>query len=213
MGLRFVQKNHCEPDAETARTIEAVQSGILAELSWDYRVEDAYLQKVWTLIESGRRDKVKAVWVQRILDAQQPDGGWTGADVIMPLPGAMAMFWQGGLHPRIGPRPQSNFHATAQGLYLMALLINGAVTVASLADSWNCGNMRPAMIKHDPIERTITTLSRCGGRMGVLLVAISLGSISACGSSSDPIQGQTHNAAVKHSLVWDAGSWDDTTWN
>ena len=123
MGLRFVQKNHCNPDEETARTIGTVQEGILSELRWDYRVEDAYLQKVWTLIESGRRNEVKPVWVRRILAAQQTDGGWTGADVIAPLPGGRAVFWEGGMRPRMGIRPQSNFHATAQGLYLMALLL------------------------------------------------------------------------------------------
>jgi len=123
MGLRFVQKNHCNPDEETARTIATVQDGILGELRWDYRVEDAYLQRVWTLIESGRRNEVKPVWVRRILAAQQADGGWTGADVIAPLPGGQALFWEGGMRPRMGIRPQSNFHATAQGLYLMALLL------------------------------------------------------------------------------------------
>lgn len=123
MGLRFVQKNHCEPDADTARVIEATQAGILHELNWDYRVEDAYLQKVWTLIESDRRDAIKPVWIRRILEAQQPDGSWTGVDVIAPLPGGRVLYWGGGLHPRIGPRPEPTFHATAQGLYLMALLL------------------------------------------------------------------------------------------
>jgi len=123
MGLRFVQKNHCNPDEETARTIGTVQDGILSELRWDYRVEDAYLQKVWTLIESGRRSEVEPVWVRRILEAQEADGGWTGADVITPLPGGQALFWEGGMRPRTGPIPRSNFHATAQGLYLMALLL------------------------------------------------------------------------------------------
>jgi len=123
MGLRFVQKNHCNPDEETARTIGTVQDGILSELRWDYRVEDAYLQKVWTLIESGRRSEVEPVWVRRILEAQESDGGWTGADVITPLPGGQALFWEGGMRPRTGPIPRSNFHATAQGLYLMALLL------------------------------------------------------------------------------------------
>jgi hypothetical protein len=124
MGLRFVQKNHCEPDADTARVIEATQAGILSELRWDYRVEDAYLQKVWTLIESGRRDTIKSVWVRRILDAQRPDGSWTGVDVIAPLPGGRALVWGGGVHPRIVPQPEPTFHATAQGLYLMALLLH-----------------------------------------------------------------------------------------
>jgi hypothetical protein len=122
MGLRFVQQNHCNPDEETARTIAVVQAGILSELRWDYRVEDAYLQRVWTLIESGRRAEVKAVWVRRILAAQEAGGGWTGADVILRLPGNRAVFWEGGPRPRVGPRPQPSFHSTAQGLYLMALL-------------------------------------------------------------------------------------------
>ena len=127
MGLRFVQKNHCEPDEETVRTIEGVQAGILSELKWDFRVEDAYLQKVWTLVESGRRNEIKAVWVRRILEAQQADGGWTGAHVILPLPAGRAIFWSGSLIPHVGVPPASNFHATAQGLYLMALLLNDGV--------------------------------------------------------------------------------------
>jgi hypothetical protein len=127
MGLRFVQRNHCEPDEQVARTIAATQAGILAELSWDFRVEDAYLQKVWTLIESGRRDAIKPVWIRRILAAQRADGGWSGQDEILRLPGDRALFWTGGSYPRIGPVPQSDFHATAQGLYLMALLGTSAV--------------------------------------------------------------------------------------
>lgn len=124
MGLRFVQKNHCEPDEETARTVEGVQAGILSELNWDFRVEDAYLQKVWTLVESGRRNEIKAVWVRRILQAQQADGGWTGSHIIVPLPAGRAVFWSGSLIPHIGTPPPANFHATAQGLYLMALLLS-----------------------------------------------------------------------------------------
>jgi hypothetical protein len=125
MGLRFVQKNECEPAGETAQTISSVQDGILSELSWDFRVEDAYLQKVWTLIESGRRNDIKAIWVRRIVESQRNDGGWNGVGVIVRLPGERAVFWQGGgLHPHVGVIPPSNFHATAQGLYLMALLLN-----------------------------------------------------------------------------------------
>jgi hypothetical protein len=87
MGLRFVQRNRCEPDEETARTIKTVQDLIVSELRWDFRVLDAYLQRVWTLVESGRRNDVKAIWLRRILDAQRADGGWDGADVIVHLPG------------------------------------------------------------------------------------------------------------------------------
>ena len=124
MGLRFVQKNRCEPDADTAATVRKVQDGILSELHWDFRVEDAYLQKILTLLESGRRRDIKAVWVRRILEAQRPDGGWDGVDVIAHLPGDRVLAWAGGrLYPVITSPPASTFHATAQGLYLLALLL------------------------------------------------------------------------------------------
>jgi hypothetical protein len=124
MGLRFVQQNHCEPDAATARTINAVQNSILAELRWDFRVEDAYLQKVMTLLESGRREDIKPIWIKRILQAQRADGGWDGVDIIAPLPGNRVLAWDGGrLYPWPRTSPQTNLHATAQGLYLLAMLL------------------------------------------------------------------------------------------
>lgn len=122
IGLRLVQSNRCEPAALTAETIGRVQNDILTELSWDFRVEDAYIQKVLTLVESGRRKDVKAVWLRRILDAQRSDGGWDGVDIIARTPGNRIICWAGSLHPRLLTPPATNFHATAQGLYLMALL-------------------------------------------------------------------------------------------
>jgi hypothetical protein len=126
MGLRFVQKNHCEPEVETDRLVNTVQNSILAELHWDFRVEDAYLQKVLTLVESGRGHDIKPIWIRRILDAQRPDGGWDGVDVVGHLPGNRVLVWEGGrLYPSIRTQPASNLHATAQGLYLLALLVHG----------------------------------------------------------------------------------------
>lgn len=126
MGLRFVQKNRCEPELDTAATVREVQDAILSELHWDFRLEDAYLQKVLTLVESGRRQDVKAVWIRRILDAQRPDGGWDGVDVIAHLPGGRVLAWSDGrLYPVIRSQPAATFHATAQGLYLLALLLQG----------------------------------------------------------------------------------------
>jgi len=123
MGLLFVQKNHCEPSVETDQTIKAVQSAILAELRTDFRVEDAYLQKVMMLLESGRRQDIKPIWIRRILDAQRPDGGWDGTDVEAHLPGGKVLEWEGGrLYPFIKSQPHTNLHATAQGIYLLAML-------------------------------------------------------------------------------------------
>jgi hypothetical protein len=124
MGLRFVRKNRCEPAAETESTIKSVQELILGELRWDFRVEDAYIQKVLMLVESGQRGQVKEIWLRRVLDAQRTDGGWDGVDVIARLPGHRVLCWSDGrLYPRIQPQSASTFHATAQGLYLLALLL------------------------------------------------------------------------------------------
>jgi hypothetical protein len=121
MGLRFVQRNHCEPDETTVRTVASLQGAILDELKWDFRVEDAYIQKVMMLVESGRRRDVKAIWLRKILEAQQPDGGWDGKDLITGLPGDRELTWSAHLYPTITPRRPSNLHATAQALYLLAL--------------------------------------------------------------------------------------------
>ncbi len=126
MGLRFVQKNHCDPDSETDATVVAVQDSILSELRWDFRVGDAYLQMVWTLVESGRRKDVKPIWIRRILDAQQADGAWDGVQVLARLPGGRVLAWDGHPYPRIISEPAPTFHATAQGLYLLALLESGS---------------------------------------------------------------------------------------
>jgi hypothetical protein len=124
MGLRLVQQSHCEPDTVMTATVASVQQLILTELKWDFRVEDAYIQKVLTLVESGRRTDVKAVWLRRILDAQRADGGWDGVDVIARLPGSRVLCWQDGrLYPVARHDPTSTFHATAQALYLLALLL------------------------------------------------------------------------------------------
>jgi hypothetical protein len=123
MGLRFVQKNHCESDLPTGQTIRTVQDFIVGDLNWDFRLGDAYIQKVMTLVESGRRDAVKAIWVRKILGSQRSDGGWDGTGVLASLPGDRVLCWADGhLYPQIVRRRPSTFHPTAQGLYLMALL-------------------------------------------------------------------------------------------
>ncbi|HWM69967.1 MAG TPA: hypothetical protein VNO35_25545 [Steroidobacteraceae bacterium] len=88
------------------------------------------------------------------------------------------------------------------------------VTVSSLADFRNCGNMRTAMPEHHPPAHPVETRFRWSARIGFAVVAASLCLMSACDRSSDSSQTVTRNpAGDKHSLVWDAGSWDDTTWN
>jgi hypothetical protein len=124
IGLRLAQMNHCEADVDIAATVESVRKLIRRELMWDFRVEDAYIQKVLTLAESGPRLDLKPVWIRKILNAQRADGGWDGIDIIARLPGGRVLCWaEGRLYPRIVHQPDSTLHPTAQALYLLALLL------------------------------------------------------------------------------------------
>jgi hypothetical protein len=67
---------------------------------------------------------VKAIWLRRILDAQRSDGGWDGLDIIAHVPGNRVICWTASKYPHLLASPPTEFHSTAQGLYLMALLMS-----------------------------------------------------------------------------------------
>jgi hypothetical protein len=65
---------------------------------------------------------IHRIW-NRVRFTSQADGGWDGVDIIAPMPGGRVIGWVDGRHyPQLLTAPVTNFHATAQGLYLMALL-------------------------------------------------------------------------------------------
>ena len=122
MGIRLMQRKGCGDPQALAATVARLQDRIDRQLTLDPRVVDVYLQRVLMLVESGARDRVKPVWLQRVLAAQQEDGGWSGFDPLLPLPGGRALAFSGyGIS--IG-RPRGDFHATAQGVLLMSLLLH-----------------------------------------------------------------------------------------
>ena len=121
MGLRFMQTRQCGDAAATQTAITALQQRIVRQLTWDPRVVDVYMQRVLMLAESGRADAIKAIWLERLLNAQRPDGGWSGTEAFVPLPmGASFGFSARGF--TLKP-PTDDFHMTAQGLLLMSLLL------------------------------------------------------------------------------------------
>lgn len=71
-----MQRNGCGDAAGLQQLPGFLQDRIEREVTWDSRVTDAYLQRVLMLLESGAADRVEPVWVARILDAQNADGGW-----------------------------------------------------------------------------------------------------------------------------------------
>lgn len=121
MGFRFMQRSRCGDAQATRAAVDSLQRRIERQATWDPRIVDVYMQRVLMLVESGARDAVKPVWVQHILDAQRPDGGWAGVEPLLALPGGKALGF--------GPRglslsaARSDFHVTAQGVFLLSLLL------------------------------------------------------------------------------------------
>lgn len=125
MGFRFMQRNGCGDTEGAEAAVTRLQARVVRQLTWDPRVVDVYLQRVLMLVESGAKAHVRPVWLNRVLAAQLSDGGWAGIDPLLTLPGGYSLGF--------GPRGftfepvRADFHATAQGVMLMSLLLeNGA---------------------------------------------------------------------------------------
>jgi hypothetical protein len=120
MGIRFLQESGCGNAEQLRDTVKQLQRRIRRQLTWDPRVVDVYLQRVMMLAESGAAATIKPVWLQRVLDAQQSDGGWGNFQPLIPVGSGRYL----GLGHRgfTIQRPASNFHATAQGVLLLSIL-------------------------------------------------------------------------------------------
>jgi len=120
MGMRFRQRRGCSDQAAVGAVVAHLHDRIVGQLTWDPRVLDVYLQRVLMLVESGAAARVKPVWLRRVVAAQRPDGGWSAYQPILHLGGSRVLCFT----PRgVGlARIRSNFHATAQGVWLMSLL-------------------------------------------------------------------------------------------
>ncbi|OIP44227.1 MAG: hypothetical protein COX17_02295 [Deltaproteobacteria bacterium CG23_combo_of_CG06-09_8_20_14_all_60_8] len=121
MGLRFMQRRGCGDKPRNAGLVADLQRKIQTELTWDPRVVDLYIQRLLMLVESGvPPERVKPVWLCKVLAAQLPDGGWGNFQPLIPMWKSRAI----GFTARgIGlARPQSTLHATAEGVFLLSLL-------------------------------------------------------------------------------------------
>lgn len=129
MGFRLQQRVGCDRVAALEEKVAALQDIVESQLTWDPRVVDVYLQRVLLLIDSGAQDRVKARWVQRILQTQLPDGSWSNMQPLIPVGGGRYF----GFNARLAGvgTVRANFHATAQGLWLTSLLRRAAVQTAA----------------------------------------------------------------------------------
>ena len=127
MAVRLMLERDCGDKETLSRLSEALTDIIRSELVWDFRVGDAYLQRALLLAESGKIDEIKPVWIKRIIDAQNPDGGWDDIHPIIRI-GDSALGYSS-LY-LVFRETKSDFHATAQGIWLMSLLLNQHKTTA-----------------------------------------------------------------------------------
>jgi hypothetical protein len=119
MGYRMAQRSQC-PIKNLDKNIAVLQKTIEQQLRYDPRVVDVYIQRVLMLVDSGAHDRVKPRWLQRVIDAQQADGGWSDMQTIIPIHGN-EYFGFNATGVTVAA-PISNLHATAQGILLMSLL-------------------------------------------------------------------------------------------
>ncbi|MGC4062108.1 MAG: hypothetical protein QM749_15180 [Aquabacterium sp.] len=127
MGLALVKRAGCAVPPEFDALNQQVLDDIAFQTRYDILMRDAYIQHVLMLMWQRGPDAVKPVWLRRVLGEQQADGGWRGHKVYPYLPDALQPW---GIHillkkwwPSRFPKVVDplDFHASAQGLLLMAM--------------------------------------------------------------------------------------------
>ena len=126
IGMYLMKERACGDALATNNVIDHLQNDIESQLHWDVRLVDVYMQRVLMLTLTGKAGQLKPVWIQRILDAQLEDGGWTGFQPVIPLWSDYALGFTV-KYPGV-KKIETNFHATIQGVFLMALLKHGVVS-------------------------------------------------------------------------------------
>lgn len=121
MGLRFMQRYQCGYEDVVKSTISELLQDVLSELTWDFRVGDAYIQRVLMLVDSGAYSHVKPVWIKNILGSQNNDGSWDDLHPVLTL-GDDKVFAYTSTLPKI-QKIKADFHATAQAIWLLSLLL------------------------------------------------------------------------------------------
>lgn len=116
MAVRFLNKKQCGDYRELSNELLEI---IEQEIAIDFRVTDSYLQRALMLADA--KIPLKPVWVSKIIHAQQQDGGWADFYPLISLGKTQLGTTSTGLSK--GPK-KSSFHATAQSIWLLTLLIN-----------------------------------------------------------------------------------------
>jgi hypothetical protein len=115
MGFLLMHERRCGDPARVAAMTRQLQDRVVDELALDPFVHDAHLQRVMMLLWTGAPERVEPVWINRLLRAQRSDGSWS-----YEAPAYARWIWPEKLSPT------ADFHATAQGMLVIALAIEYA---------------------------------------------------------------------------------------
>ncbi len=124
-GLIFIKENNCSDESMINQKIDSLIKIVNYQSIFDFRVVDVYLQRVLIHLITDNKDLINKRWIFRILKNQYPDGGWGAIQPLFHIGSEKYM----GFSNRIislGKR-DSNFHATAQAIYILALLKNNII--------------------------------------------------------------------------------------
>jgi hypothetical protein len=72
----YISRKFHGETSELHGLMDRAEERIATEATYDFRVTDLYLERIAFLLAAGRPDLVKPRWVERVLAAQQSDGGW-----------------------------------------------------------------------------------------------------------------------------------------
>lgn len=127
-GVMLLERVACTRKDAPPALAHTLLHDIEQQMTWDVVLKDAYLQRVMMLMWQGQPGQLKPVWLHRVYQAQQPDGGWAGGRQFPELPqwaqpwvlrARLATWWPSRFHAGAG----SDFHASAQGLLISALAL------------------------------------------------------------------------------------------
>jgi len=119
MGFRFLQRVGCNEVPEVEEKIHRLSETIEYQLIFDPRMVDVYIQRVLMLVDSNNPQKINPLWLKRVLDGQLKNGGWGDFQPLIAIGNRALGFTKRGVAIR---SEKATFHATAQGLLLMAML-------------------------------------------------------------------------------------------
>lgn len=130
MGVELVRQMGCAVKPATGPLREELLADVRLQMHLDPVFKDAYIQRVLMLYWLAGPQAVKPVWLRQVFEQQRVDGGWRGGRVFPGVPHwfqpwSFRQIWHK-FWPSIFPpqEPQSDFHATAQGLLLAALSLS-----------------------------------------------------------------------------------------